>query len=301
MKTIAIIGPTASGKTAIAHTLAQQANAVLLSCDSLSVFKEIDIASAKPAPDERAGLTYFGIDCVEPCKRFGADDFIAEFKRAQALCEVQNRPLVIVGGSGFYLQALLTGLSTLPPLTDEIQGAVERQLQDPIRAHAYLAKYDPDYTARIAPQDRYRIEKALLIILATGKAPTQWFRENPPRPLLGRACLFEVQWPTQALRARIQERSAQMLQTGLIEEVCHLERRCGRGAQAMRAIGIKEVLSYLDGRLSFDRLTESITTHTAQLAKRQRTYNRHQFKGLTSLSPEGVEKAALAAILSKNA
>lgn len=114
MKTLAIIGPTASGKTDLAHTLARRNNACVLSCDSLSVFKTIDIASAKPTLRERAGIDYFGLDRVAPCGRFGAEDFAAEFLRAKAFCEAADRPLIIVGGTGFYLKTSRTASLRFP-------------------------------------------------------------------------------------------------------------------------------------------------------------------------------------------
>ncbi len=285
MRTVAIIGPTASGKTAIAHRVARQSGAVLLSCDTLSVFCGIDIASAKPTLKERAGLDYFGLDCVPPDGSFSAEDFIEEFKRARRFAAAANRPLIIVGGSGFYLKALLSGLSPLPPLSAALKREVATQLEDLPSAYALLEACDPDYASRIAPSDRYRIEKGLLIAKSTGAKPSEWFEAHPAQPTIEKIALFEVYWPVKALRERIFQRTETMLQEGLIEEVCTLECCTPRSAQAMRAIGIVEVLAYLDGQLKRQQLGEQIATHTAQLAKRQRTFNRGQFHGLRSLEP----------------
>ena len=296
---IGIIGPTASGKSDLAHTLARQNGAVLLSCDSLSVFQEIDIASAKPTPQEREGLSYFGLDLVKPCGRFGVDEFMVEFERAKEACVAQNRPLIIVGGSGFYLKVLLEGLSTLPPIGAAVQAEVDRLLQHLPSAYGELTRRDGPYAARIQPTDRYRIEKGLLIALCTGKSPSEWFGAHPPRPLLKEATLFEVSWPVARLRDRIHQRTQKMLQKGLIDEVAALEVRCPRNAQAMRSIGITEVLDYLDGKLQKEALADLIATHTAQLAKRQRTFNRGQFPALRSLPPEEILPEARAAILTQ--
>lgn len=292
MKTVAIIGPTASGKTDLAHTLARQSGAVVLSCDSLSVFKTIDIASAKPAPDERAGIDYFGLDLVDPCGRFGAEEFAAEFLRAGAFCEAQNRPLIIVGGTGFYLKVLLDGLSPIPEIPRAVADRVAALLEDPAAAHAQLARLDPVYAGRIHSTDRYRIEKGLLIALASGEAPSIWFAAHPPKPLLQNAAVFEVEWPVEILRGRIGLRTQKMLSSGLIDEVARLESLCPRNAQAMRSIGIAEVLDYFDGKVDKSELQTLIATHTAQFAKRQRTFNRGQFDTLITLPPESLAAQA---------
>ncbi|MGE4295465.1 MAG: tRNA (adenosine(37)-N6)-dimethylallyltransferase MiaA [Campylobacterales bacterium] len=283
MKTVAIIGPTASGKTDIAHALARKTGAAVLSCDSLSVFQTIDIASAKPSPKERAGIDYFGIDCVAPCGRFGADEFIEVFKEAKRFCQEKKRPLIIAGGTGFYLKMLTNGLSAIPPIAPDVAAEVDRLLENPVLAHQKLLQIDPVYGSRIDPNDRYRIEKGLLIALAGEETPTGWFAKNPPKPLLESVAVFEVSWPTEALRGRIAQRTRHMLDAGLIDEVARLEACCPRNAQAMRSIGIAEVLDYFDGKTGRKSLETLISTHTAQLAKRQRTFNRGQFDTLVSL------------------
>lgn len=292
MKTLAIIGPTASGKTDLAHTLARQFGAAVLSCDSLSVFKGIDIASAKPSKEERRGIDYFGLDLIEPCGRFGVDAFVAEFERARQFCQTHNKALIIAGGTGFYLKALIDGLSIIPDISDDTAKAVAKLLENPAKAHAKLAQIDSGYAAQIQPADRYRIEKGLLIALATHQPPSRWFETHPPQGVLKPVAIFEVDWPAQTLRDRIAQRTRQMLQAGLIDEVARLERHCPRDVQAMRSIGIAEVLDFFDAKVPKGALETLIATHTAQLAKRQRTFNRGQFRELVSLPGEAILERA---------
>jgi tRNA dimethylallyltransferase len=151
-------------------------------------------------------------------------------------------------------------------------------LRDPGEAHRLLSESAPDYATSIAPGDRYRVEKALLIHLQTGEDPRDYFRRNPPLPVIREPLpLFEILHDRATLRKRIALRTEQMLRSGLVDEVAALEARYGRSPNPMKAIGIKEVLDYFDGRLSYDEMREKIIIHTARLAKRQRTFNEGQF------------------------
>ncbi|GHV09238.1 tRNA dimethylallyltransferase [Campylobacterota bacterium] len=293
MKTVAIIGTTASGKSDLAHNLARKSGAALLSMDSLSVYRGIDIASAKPATGEREGLTYFGLDIANAGDRFGADDFAAEYARAREFCEANGRDLIIVGGSSFYLKAIACGLSPIPPIDARTACAVDELLGDLAAAHARLSEIDPIYAARIDANDRYRIEKALLIALASGVPPTRWFAENPPRPVLESVAIAEVVTDREVLRERIGWRTKKMIAGGLIDEVEGLLKSVPRDAQAMKAIGIKETIDFIDGAIDLGGLEELITIHTAQLAKRQRTYNNGQFNRLISMDINALENWAI--------
>jgi tRNA dimethylallyltransferase len=275
---IALIGATASGKSSLALKLAQRYNGFILSLDSLALYRRIDIASAKPSREELASVPHFGIDILDPDQPFDVTRFIDLYREVHTLAKQEGRPLFIVGGSSFYLKVLLEGISPLPPIDEEVRKRVATLLHTPEEAYRLLHSSAPDYAATLAPTDRYRIEKALLIFLQTGEDPRDYFRKHPPVPIIADPLpLFEILHERAVLRQRIVLRTKQMLRNGLVDEVAALEARYGRSPNPMKAIGIKEVLDYFDGRLSYDEMREKIIIHTARLAKRQRTFNEGQF------------------------
>jgi len=275
--TLAILGSTASGKSALALELAKKYNGVILSIDSLALYRHIDIASAKPSPDELRAVPHYGIDILEPDQSFNVMQYAELYREALEHARRLKGPLFLVGGSSFYLKTLLDGISPLPEIDDEIRHKVASWIQKPDKAYRELTSIAPRTAHTLASNDRYRIEKSLLIALATGREPIEYFAEHPPRPLIDPPPLFELVLERHQLRHRIKERTRQMLEQGLVDEVAFLESRYGRAPQSMKAIGIVEVLDYFDGRYGYKEMEEKIITHTARLAKRQRTFNQHQF------------------------
>ncbi|NPA29707.1 MAG: tRNA (adenosine(37)-N6)-dimethylallyltransferase MiaA [Epsilonproteobacteria bacterium] len=289
MKTAAILGPTASGKTDLALTIARRHDCAVLSLDSLALYRRIDIASAKPTLSERAGVAHFGIDEIDPDEPFSVALFARLFERARDFCERYDKNLLIVGGTGFYLKALIEGLSDIPEPSPEAKAEVLALLRSLPDAYAELCRVDSKTAERISPTDRYRIEKALMLHRATGLPPSHYFALHPPKPLAAQLPLFEIDIEKEALWDRITRRTDAMFQAGLLDEVAGLERRYGRAPHPMKAIGIKEVLDYFDGKLTYRAMREAITVHTRQLAKRQRTFNRTQFPPHPLLPKERLE------------
>jgi tRNA dimethylallyltransferase len=288
---IALIGPTASGKIALALELADRYDAYILSIDSLAIYREIDIASAKPSREELQRIPHFGIDLLRPDQAFDVTKFISLYQEAYEWAVRESKPLILVGGSSFYLKALIDGVSPLPPISEEISERVRELLQDLPEAYRLLCKIAPRSAERIAAQDRYRIEKALLITLSTGEEPAEYFTKHPPRsPIHAPLPIYEVQREREELRQRIRLRTKAMLSAGLIDEVSRLEAHYGRSPQSMKAIGIVEVLDYFDGRLNRSQLVEKISTNTARLAKRQNTFNRSQFGKVICGTPKELFK-----------
>jgi len=278
MKQIAIIGPTASGKTALSISVAEQIDAHILSLDSLSIYKEIDIASAKPTVDERAGIRHYGIDELYPDEPFDVTIYIELYKRAYSQAKKENKNLIIVGGTGFYLKSLIDGISELPTISLETKTKRAKLLQNLAESYELLYRADPEYMQQISPHDSYRIEKALDIYLETTLTPTTYFAANPPKPTIeGHISIYQIEIARTKLRERIALRTEQMIDQGLIDEVAYLERRYTRSPNCMRSIGIRETLDFLDGIYSREMLAEKITTNTARLAKRQVTFNSSQF------------------------
>jgi len=294
MQQIALIGPTASGKTALSIKIAQQMNAVVLSIDSLSIYKEIDIVSAKPTLEEREGIEHFGLDYLYPDERFDAATFVKLYHEVYDKTSQEGKNLVIVGGTSFYLKMLIEGISTLPDISEETRRETKTYLLDLQKTYQRLYNLDPEHMGKIASNDPYRIEKALHIYLETGLTPTAYFKQFPPqRAITAPLPVYQVEIEKDALRKRIALRTKMMLDNGLIDEICALEKKYSRKPNCMKAIGIKETLAYLDGVYDKKLLIEKITTHTARLAKRQKTFNHSQFENVLKGSVEELEKIIL--------
>lgn len=286
MKQIAILGPTASGKTALSLELANKYNCIILSLDSLSVYKEIDIASAKPTKKERGDIVHFGIDAISVDESFDVTTFFELYKRAKEYASKYNKNLIIVGGTGFYLKSMMEGLSQKPKISIDVKQEIKKALLNLPTAYSLIEKNDPQSTNAIKPTDSYRIEKWLEIYLSTGMSATEYFLSAPKKPLIKDIDIYEIDFDRDFLRERIKRRTSLMVQSGLIDEVVYLEKKYTRNPNAMSSIGIKETLEYLDGYLDICALAKKISINTAKLAKRQRTFNASQFpmhiKGDTS-------------------
>ena len=275
MKEIALIGTTASGKTALSLELAEKTNSIILSLDSLCVYKDIEIASAKPTLEERGNIIHFGIDEVYPNEEFDVIKFIELYKKSKDYALKNDKNLIIVGGTGFYLKALIDGLS---------QGIDSKIKLDISSTEAYdlLYEIDKDYMRKIKKNDRYRIEKAYAIYKQTGLIPSEYFEKNQKNPIAKDLKIFEILWDKEELKNRISKRTKIMINSGLIDEVIFLEKKYTRAPNCMASIGIIETLEYLDGKLTKQQLEEKISLNTVKLAKRQNTFNKGQFLDKTS-------------------
>ena len=294
IKQLALIGPTASGKTSLSIEIAQNMDAYILSLDSLSIYKEIDIVSAKPTEQERVGIVHFGIDHLYPNEHFDVTTFVKLYQKVYQQAMSEGKNLVIVGGTSFYLKMLIEGISELPSISKNTKEKTAQMLINLKDAYQFLYDLDPDYMERISPSDRYRIEKALNIYFETGMTPSEYFKANPPSSVIkGDLPIYRIDIEREKLRKRIALRTKQMLNEGLIDEICMLEKKYTRSPNCMKAIGIKETLDYLDGVYDRAMLEEKISTNTARLAKRQTTFNNSQFEGVINGSVEELKKILL--------
>ena len=293
---LAIIGPTASGKSDLAIKIAKEINAYILSIDSLSIYKEIDIVSAKPSKEDLEKVKHYGIDLIDPNEYFSVDIFIKLYKNLLIECQRESKNLVIVGGTSFYLKSLIEGLSEIPTITKEISHKVEKRLKDLSSCYNLLLNADKEYMKNISPNDRYRIEKALLIYESSSLTPSEWFRANPPKPIIEDLPIYNIEVDREILRKRVIKRTAKMLDLGLIDEICYLEQKYSRVPNSMNSIGIVEVLEYLDNKVTLQGMLQNISTHTSQLAKRQQTFNKSQFLDLINAPLEELEEIILSRV-----
>lgn len=291
IKQLALIGPTASGKTALSIEIAQKMDAYILSLDSLSIYKEIDIVSAKPTKEERAGIEHFGIDHLYPDEHFDVTTFVTLYQEIYRKAMHEGKNLVIVGGTSFYLKMLIEGISDLPAISQNTKEKTSHLIKNLKEAYQFLYDLDPHYMERISQSDRYRIEKALNIYFETGMVPSQYFQANTPASVIkGALPIYRIDIEREALRKRIALRTELMLKEGLIDEICMLEKKYTRQPNCMKSIGIKETLDYLDGVYDKKMLAEKITTNTARLAKRQTTFNNSQFEGVIKGSVDELKR-----------
>jgi len=279
---IALIGPTASGKSDLAIEFALKYGYEILSLDSLSIYKEVDIASAKPSEDELNIVKHYGINEIYPNAKFDVMKFINIYEK------IKNKKIIIVGGTSFYLKAMLTGISQMPKISNEIKKEALKYNWE------FLNKIDTKYASKIKPQDSYRVTKGIEIYLSTNQTPSIYFKENPPKPVIENCNIYEIAVDRTILRDRIKIRTEKMLKMGLIDEIAYLEAKYrNRNLPALKAIGVKEVLDYFNGIYDKKTLKEKIITNTARLAKRQQIFNKTQFKNKISLELEKLKKELL--------
>lgn len=280
MKLIALLGSSGSGKSALAHEIALQEGCEIFSLDSLSIYKHIDIASAKPTILERSEVCYHALDVLEPNEPSNAMIFKSLLE--SAICNTQAKALLIVGGSSFFLKSIIDGLSPMPALNTHLEWV--ESLGGLSEQYAYLCDIDESYACVLKPTDKYRIQKALALFKATNTPPSKYFATHPKIPFKHPIEILCLEREREELRSRIAKRTKQMIELGIIEETESLLQHYGPSFPASRAIGTKECIEFLQGKIESKQiLEEQIFFHTCQLAKRQNTFNRTQFEKIQHL------------------
>lgn len=283
---IAILGPSASGKSALALEIAKEIDAEIFSLDSLSIYKEIDIASAKPKKSDLDTIKHYGINELEIAEPNNA--MVFKNLLDLAIEKTKKQTLLIVGGSSFYLKAMIDGLSVMPVISEKEREAITAQIDSLSNPYEFLSKIDPLYATSIQPKDSYRISKALEIFFATHTPPSEYFATHPKIALQSPIRLYEIATHREKLREKISLRTHQMIEEGIVQEIEYLLKKYPKNSQPFKAIGPKECISYLQGEITYEELPILISTHTAQLAKRQSTFNRTQFCNISKLSAKEI-------------
>ena len=270
------MGPTASGKTALAIRLAQELGGEIISVDSALVYRGMDIGTAKPSPDERGGIPHHLIDILDPLEPYSTGQFQKDAEALMIAIRARGHIPILAGGTMLYFHGLSHGLATLPPANSFVREAIaeEAQRRGWEALHQDLEKIDPVAAARIHPRDPQRIQRALEVFRLTGTPMTTLIEKTQKKsddPLLK---LVLRTGDREELHQRIERRFMAMLEQGLIEEVARLFDRGDLHADlpALRAVGYRQVWSYLEGDCSRDAMIERAVIATRQFAKRQMTW-----------------------------
>jgi tRNA dimethylallyltransferase len=298
--TILIAGPTASGKSALALAVAERHGGVVVNADSMQVYRDLRIITARPSEAEEARVPHRLYGHVDAAENYSVGRWCQDVRAALDEANREGRVAILVGGTGLYFKALTQGLSAVPPTPPEIRARVRARCEDEGAAALYaeLARRDPTMAQRLMPGDRMRIARALEVLEATGRSLADWHREGMPAVLNPDDALKIFLAVDRAeLYRRIDARFDAMLAAGALDEVRAL---APRGLDpllpAMKAHGVPWLRRHLAGEIGLEAAAEGGKLDTRRYTKRQATWFRNQMPGWTWLTPGEAENAMARAI-----
>lgn len=277
---VAVVGPTASGKSDLGIALALRAGGEIINCDSVQVYREIEIATAKVPFEERRGVPHHLIDFVSPEVRYTAADWARDALRVIEEIESRGRTALLVGGTGFYLRALREPFFEAPPTDESLRRRLEqvRERRGPERLHRLLTRLDPDSAARLQKRDWPRVQRALELYLQTGARLSERLKDRPEPPALAsRLRVFALNPPREELYKRIDTRAEAHFRVGLVEEVRELlARGAPADSSALGAHGYRRAVEHLRGERTLASAVEQTKLDVRHYAKRQLTWFRRE-------------------------
>jgi tRNA dimethylallyltransferase len=302
-RAILIAGPTASGKSALALALAERYGGVVINADSMQVYRELRILTARPSPEEEARVPHALYGFIPACEAYSVGRYMADAARAIAAARVAGRVPVVVGGTGLYFTALLEGLSPIPSVPEAIRARwrAEARRLGAAALHRLLSERDPCMAARLRPTDPQRLVRALEVLEATGRSLADW-QQIPGEPLLAAetAIRLVVSPDRTELYRRSDTRFDAMLERGALEEVAALRALAlDPKLPAMTALGVAPLLALLAGELTLDAAAAQAKADTRRYAKRQLTWLRRNmiaWKWLEAQETERLKREAFAFI-----
>ena len=300
---IALVGPTAVGKTALSLTLAEELNAEIISVDSMQVYKYMDIGTAKPSRQEQGRVQHHLIDVVYPDEEYHAGRFVKEAKQAITTIRGRGKQPLLVGGTGLYLKSLLDGIFEMPAIKKEVRKEIQLRLAEKGSAamHGLLAEADPVMAAKIHPHDSQRISRGLEIFESTGVRWSDLLRKQQQEKKSLPCCLIGLTRSRTELYERINLRSSLMLENGLIEEGQKLlDMGYSATLKSMQSLGYRHVAAMLAGKRDFAETLACLARDTRHYAKRQYTWftAMHGLKWFDCKDEAGI-RAYLRAFLAK--
>jgi len=290
VRAVLIAGPTASGKSALALRLAERLSGTIVNADSMQVYRDFRVLTARPSPEEEARVPHLLYGHVDAGENYSAGRWLADASLALADIERAGRLPIFVGGTGLYFKALCRGLSSMPQVPEPVRAKVRGEAAGSAASelHARLSARDPRTAATLRPSDRQRIVRALEIFAATGRPLAEW-QASPGKPLIEErdaiAMFLRIERPE--LRARIDARFDRMLAAGALAEARALAaRRLDPALPAMKAHGVPWLLKHFAGDIPLEEAAEGAKADTRNYAKRQETWFRHQLPQFHWLAPE---------------
>jgi tRNA dimethylallyltransferase len=288
--TILIAGPTASGKSALALALAERHGGTVINADSMQVYRDLSIITARPTAEEEARMPHRLYGHVDAAVNFSVGRWCTEFEAVLTEARSEGRAAVIVGGTGLYFSALTRGIAAVPPIPAQIRDDVRGRLaKEGVAAlHAELARQDPAAAAHLRPGDRARVTRALEVVLATGRSLLLWHEDNMPAHLdPTRAAKIFLMPERDALLSRIDSRFDAMMAAGALDEVRTLAaRHLDPSLPAMKAHGVPWLIRHLDGAITLAVAVEGAKRDTRQYTKRQATWFRNQLPDFAWVEPQ---------------
>lgn len=276
-KVMVICGPTASGKTSLSIELAKKINGEIISCDSMQIYQEMNIGTAKPTKEEQQGVKHYLLDVVSPEERYSVADYKKEAKKAIKMIIEKGKTPIVVGGTGLYLDSLIYEIEYPEIAFDENYRKIlqKRVLTEGLNnLYEEARRIDPLATEKISEKDEKRIFRILEIYQATGKTKTEQERESRKKPVEYDYHIFALKWDRQVLCERINQRVDDMIEKGLINEVEQMLKKYQKFPTAIQGLGYKEVVEYLKGQITKEEMIEKIKRETRRYAKRQMTWFR---------------------------
>ena len=291
---VLIAGPTASGKTALAVKIAQELDGVVINADSMQVYANLSVVTARPSEEEMQGVPHLLFGHVDESEAYSVARWLEDAGAALESVRSQGKVPVFAGGTGLYFKALLEGLSPVPPVDGDVREELRRISRDtPDEIYSMLAKEDPEGLSRLKDNDLQRAVRALEVVMSSGRTLADWQMQGEVAPLVepGRTVRLLIEWPVEELRERIALRFERMVEAGALIEIERLlARSLDTALPAMRAIGVPQLASHLRGEADLREVIDKAVIASRQYAKRQRTWFRHQFsfawKGIPGKNPE---------------
>ena len=291
-KVIVICGPTASGKTALSIELAKQINGEIVSCDSMQIYKDMNIGTAKPTVEEMQGIKHYLIGYVSPEERYSVADYKADAKKAIKEIIEKGKMPIVVGGTGLYLDSLIYEIEYQDiKLDEEYRKKLEEEVEEKGLEVLYerAKQIDEKAIEKISPNDKKRILRILEIYHATGKTKTEQEIESRKKEVEYDYKVYALDWDRQKLYDRINKRVDIMVEKGLIEEVKQILDKYDTFPTAMQGLGYKEVVEYLEGKLTKEEMIEKIKMETRRYAKRQLTWFRKNKQTIWLNAEDGIQ------------